>query len=143
MANYSSVNLKLELKDSGGTYRDISNFVRASTLLEIEAMLEESHAYGDDWQEFLSTGFNKWSPFTIDGHYDDASNTPSSLWSKGATRLMKITWDATPASGAPSAPAARTTIISVIMTKYKRTVNMEKLHTYTMTLQPVGPPTES
>jgi len=127
MANYGSKDLTITLTDAGAVARDITQYVRTFNGLTIEALLEQMHAYGDQWEEWLFAGFKKAGALEIAGIYDDAANTPYALWSAGATRQMVITWG-----------GGRTSTFSVLMQKWHRGPELEKAHKYSMTLQPSG-----
>src|SRR4051812_33555550 len=93
MPNYGSKDLLIELKDGGGTYRDITNQVRKMGDFEVAALLEDSHGFGKAWKEFIYTGFNECKAFALEGLYnDDATVTPYALWAIGASRLFRVTW---------------------------------------------------
>jgi len=132
MSNYGSKDLKIELADAGAVLRDISQLVRAVNGASIEALVQDSHAFGDSWGEVLYTGFAKMGAVVLDGLYDDGANTPDALWSRGATRQLKFTWGST-----------KTTSFNVVMTKYDRSPEIEKAHKYQMTLTPTGAVTET
>jgi hypothetical protein len=127
MSIYGSKDLVITLTDAGAVARDITQFVRTFNGIEIEALLEESHSYGDQWPEMIWPGFAKGSPVEIGGIYDDGANTPYALWSRGASRQMVITWG-----------GGHTTTFTVLMNKWKRGPELEKAHKYTMTLMPSG-----
>lgn len=136
MANYGSAALKIELTDSGATSRDISNLVRTINGIDVEAVIEQSHAFGDAWEESVYTGFAKSAAVTLGGLYDDVANGPDALWSRGATRVLKFTWNNLTGAG-------KTTSVSVIMQKYTRSPVVEKAHAFTMILQPTGAVSET
>lgn len=132
MATYGSKDFIIELKDSGGTYRDISVFVRKVGDFTVEAILDDVHGFGEAWKRMVYSGFNQLAAVTIEGVYDDAANTPYALWTLGATRLLRLTWGST-----------HTSIVSVIMAKFTRTPVLEKVHTFKMELQPASSVTEA
>jgi hypothetical protein len=132
MANYGSKDLLIELQDAGAVYRDITQYVRSLNDVEIEALIEQSHSFGDAWAEFLYTGFAKANAITLQGIYDDAANTPYALFVRGASRNLRITWG-----------GGHQTVFPSLMQKWARGPQLEKAHTYKLTLQPTGAPTES
>lgn len=131
MANYGSSSLVIELSDSGDTLRDISQQVRTVNGVDIENMTTESHGFGDSWVENLWTGMSKIADITLEGFYNDASNTPATLYARGATRRIKFTWG-----------GSKTTEVPVIMSKFSRDPKLGDLTHYKLTLKTSGEPTE-
>jgi hypothetical protein len=132
MSNYASKDLKIELADASDVLVDISAAVRQINGFEVEAMTQESHGFGKSWVENLFNGMSKASPVQIDGFYDDAANTPSTLWVRGATRRFKLTYGGT-----------KTSLVSVIMQKFNRNPVNGSLTNFSMTLLPTGAVTET
>ncbi len=132
MANYASKHLKLELADSGDVLRDISSFVRSFNGIDIESMTQEGHAFLDTWVTNLFTGMSKVNAMTLEGFYNDAANTPVSLYARGASRRFQITWDA------GGGPAARVTLLTVLMQKFTRTPVLGELTKFSLTLLPAS-----
>jgi hypothetical protein len=131
MANYSSQNVVIELKDSGGTYRDISQHVRTCNGIDIENLTTETHAFGDSWIENSWTGMSKVNDITLEGIYDDAANTPATLYSRGASRDFRITWG-----------GGKQTYLTTIMAKFSRDPKLGELTHYKMVLKPASSLTE-
>lgn len=101
MAKYGSNSLKVEFDNSAGTLVDISQYVLTINGVRVEAILQESHSFGDAWFESLATGLRRMTKVTIGGLYDDATGGPDDVF-KGvpsapsdATRTLKITWGGT------------------------------------------------
>lgn len=132
MATYGSNSIVIELKDSGGTYRDISVFVNKVSDVAVEAMTDDVHGFGEAWKRMVYSGSNQLSTITIEGVYDDGTNTPYALWTLGATRLFRVTWG-----------GGHTTTLSVIMSKFTRSPVQDKVTTFKMELQPASSVTEA
>ena len=79
---------------STGTFNDISNYITEFSGLNIEAVLQESHAFGDSWKEQLYTGFRMAADITVKGFYDDVAATgPNALLGQaniGGERVIKL-----------------------------------------------------
>lgn len=127
MAVRGSLDFTIELKDSGGTYRDISVFVNKVNEFTVEAITDDVHGFGEAWKRMVYSGVNQMSTITISGVYDDGSNTPYALWSLGATRLLRLTWG-----------NSHTSIVSVILSKFTRTPVQDHVTTFSMDLQPAS-----
>ena len=87
--------VKVTSTSTTASYNDISNYVTAFSGWITEAILQESEAFGDSWQEQLYTGVNRMSDITLDTFYDDAANTsPVALFGTlaqlGGERSVKL-----------------------------------------------------
>ena len=131
MAKYSSKDLTITY---GGT--DMTQHVRSINGVDIEAILEESHSFGDTWFESLSTGMKRMNPIELGGLYDDTATTgpdakfgPTAL---GTSASLVITWGGT-----------KTTTVTAFVAKYSRGAQLGALTNYSVTLQPSGTVTEA
>lgn len=135
MAKYASKDTVIKLSDGVGggvgTLQDISQHVRSINGIEIESLSQESHAFGDSWVEVLGTGMSKVNPITIEGFYDDSANTPATLWGRGETRNLEVTYG-----------GGKKSTVNVVMQKFSRTPVLGEITKYSMTLLPSGPQTE-
>lgn len=133
MAQYGSNSLVIEFHDSGGTLRDMSNYVREFNGVTKEALLQESHAFGDAWFESAFTGMSKLDDVTMGGYYNDAASTgPDVIFNAiGSTRTLKVTWGST-----------KTTSVSTVIKKYARMPVLNELHKFQVIVTPTGQPTE-
>jgi hypothetical protein len=131
MANYASKDTLIELTDGADALKDISAAVRTINGITIEALTQESNGFGKTWLESLTTGMAKVDPIQIDGFYDDAANTPSTLWARGASRRLRVTYG-----------GGKSTTVPVIMQKFSRNPINGSLTSFSMTLLPSGAPTE-
>jgi len=131
MSKYGSNSLKLELSDATDVLVDISHEVRTFNGIEIENLTTESHGFGDSWVENTWTGMKKLADITLEGFYDDASNTPVALYAAGALRRLKVTWG-----------GGKSTEVPVMMAKFDRDPKLGDLTHYKIMLKNGGVPTE-
>lgn len=140
MAKYGSNSLKVEIDSTeGGSLSDVSQYVLDINGVEVEAVLTESHAFGDSWFEFLATGMRRMNPITLGGFYDDTSSTgPDAIFGAvqdspaDGTRTLKITWG-----------GSKTTSVETFIQKYTRRPVRGDLTRFEVTLQPTGAVTEA
>ena len=59
----------------GGSLRQIENFVTSITGVKVESGMENTHAFGDAWEESTPTGVRKVAPITVGGFFDDTATT--------------------------------------------------------------------
>lgn len=97
MANYGSPNVKLTFSSASGTTvtHNLSNYIDTLNGFKINAMTQESHAFGDSWVENLYTGVKSADDITVGGFYDDvAASGPHALFGNtsdiGAERNCEI-----------------------------------------------------
>ena len=131
MAQYSSASLTLQIKDSGGTIRVLTPFVRAIGSVSIEGILQEATVFGAVWATYVSTTVKKMAPLTLGGFYDTTVDVgPDTLFNgqEGQTRTGCIlTYGST-----------KTTTFDVIIQKYERLPKLGAMTEYQVTLQPTG-----
>lgn len=135
MANYSSANVIVQIKDHGGTLRTFTAFIRSIGGVSIEAILQEAHTMGSTWFAYAFAGIRKCAPITIGGFYDDQANGPDACFSgyEGETRTgTVITWG-----------GSKTTTFDILIQKYDRVAKLGALTEYSATLQPSGTVTEA
>ena len=132
MAKYGSPDLKIEVDNAGGTLVDMSAYIETVNEVSVEALLQESHTFGDEWVEHLYTGVKQGAPVTFEGFYDDTATTgPDAIFNAlGSSREVKITYD--------GATAAKYTLFNSIITNYKRLPSRGELHRYSVTFTPTG-----
>lgn len=131
MANYSSKDLVISIKDNGGSPQTFTGYVRAIGGISIEAILQESTAYGDSWQEFLSTGIRKMAPITIGGFYDTAATSgPDVLFAGHEGDLREDT--------VFTYGGSKTTTVDTYVQKYERLPKLGAMTEFQVTLQPTG-----
>lgn len=139
MAKYGSNSVVINFDNSGGTPVDMSQHVLECNGVEIEAILEESHSFGDSWFESLATGLRKMAPVVLMGLYDDVSSTgPDVIFNavftgpSASTRTLQIVYG-----------ASKSTSVETLIAKYGRKLARGVLHKYEVTLQPTGAVTEA
>lgn len=129
MAKYGSPNLVVSI---GGT--DMSQHVDTINGFEVEAMIQESHTFGDSWVERLYSGVKNGLPFTMGGLYDDTGTTgPDAKFNTlGTTVAVILTWGGT-----------KTSSFNALVTKYRRLPARGELTRYEVELTPTGAVTEA
>ncbi len=134
---FNTAKLQITSVSTTTTFNDISNYIDTISGLDLEAMVQDSHAMGDSWTESLFTGTKKFNTFTIEGFYDDTAATgPHALFGApnalGAERVIKFSPDGT-------APGTANAIKSdVIIQKYMVKPTRNDLTRFTLTLVPTG-----
>lgn len=142
MAKYGQSNLKVEYDVVGGTLQDMSNYVLQTSGAKIEALFEQSDAFGDAWQEFFYTGVRKIGDITLEGEFDDTATTgPDVVFNDvgnalsnsatGGTRTLKFTWG-----------GSKTTSFETWCMAYERLPQRGQLTHFRVTLRPSGAATE-
>jgi hypothetical protein len=138
MAKYGSNSLSISLDNSGGTPVAMTAYVTAINAVTVEALLEESHSFGDSWFESLATGIRRMSPVEISGIYDDGAAGPDAIFNSVAsapstsTRTLLITWG-----------GSKTTSVETVITSFTRGATRNELTSYSVTLTPTGTVTEA
>ena len=134
MAKYGPDDFAVSVDDNGGSPVVMTAHVDEFDGMDIEALIEESHAFGTTWVENLYSGIRKGNPFTLSGFYDDAASTgPDVIFNAlGDTRTVTITWG-----------GSKTTEFECIITKYVRTPTRNQSTRYTVTFTPTGAVTEA
>ncbi len=137
MTNYGQPQFKFSVSSASGTtvLQNISNYVTALNGINIEAITEQSDAFGDSWVEFLWTGVRKLGEVVIDGFYDDtAASGPHALLGDaaaiGAYRTIEADFGASDIINIP-----------VVVSKYERMPSRGALTKYRCTFLPTGAPT--
>ena len=121
-------------KDVAVTYGSaITAMVFPATDIEREAILQESTPFGVAWKTWLATGSKSLAPITFSGVEDFTAVTGSrALMAEGTSATLTVTYG-----------GAKSTAVTAIVQKYKTTLVSEKLHVFTVTLQPTGTVTEA
>lgn len=139
MAKYGSNSIVVEMDDAAGVVRNVTQHILTSSAVELESVLEESHAFGDSWREHLATGLQQMNPITFGGFYDDTAITgphvvfgdrptgPASI-----TKTLKVTWG-----------GAKYTEVETHIQKYRRIPSRGALTRFEAELQPTGAVTEA
>jgi len=100
MTKYGSPDLTITVEDATASSQDLTQYIDTINELNIEALLQEGHAFGDDWVKQLFTGVKRGNDLTVEGFYDDTASTgpDAVLNSIGDTREVVITWGGTKTS---------------------------------------------
>lgn len=138
MAKYASPSVVISCDDSGGTLRDMTQHTLECNGVEIEAILEESHSFGDSWFESLAVGIKRMAAVVLSGFYDDAATTgPDVVYNSFPSGPSASTRTFTCLYGSTKSTSSET-----ILTKYKRMIARGVIHKYETTLTPTGTVTE-
>lgn len=97
MARVGSDVLQIQVTTVSSTaaFRDITQQVTEIDGFMIEAILEETHTFGDSWTEQSFVGVRRIGDITIRGFYDDDTSTGTfgifgNATDAGAERVMKL-----------------------------------------------------
>jgi hypothetical protein len=128
--------------NSGGTPVNITQYVLAINGVDVEQIIEETHSFGDSWEESLPVGIGKMAPIELSGIYDDTATTgpdalfvgqvPATPATSNYQRTLTLTW-----------VGAKTTAVETVLVKYTRSPDRNGLTKYSATLQPTGVVTEA
>lgn len=133
MAKYGPADLVISVDDSGGTPVDVTAFIDEQSDAVIEAIIEESHAFGVNFVEHLFTGIKRMSEITFTGFYDDAAaNFDAIFVGIGGTRTVVLTWG-----------GSKTTTFEAIITTYTRSAGRNTSTRASAALMPTGTITEA
>ena len=125
--------IRVTSSSSTASFRDISAQVQDFSGLDFEAILQESHTFGDAWQENLYANFRKINEITFGGFYDDDTTTGVrglffQTTDVGAERVMKINFGSTNAY--PK--------FDYLIRKSRLLPKRGELSMYEITIQPTG-----
>lgn len=107
LAYYGSNALGIVVDSTAGTTVDVTQSILEFNGLDIEAMMEESHTFGDSWVENLFAGLRKVNEVTLKGFYADTAatgfdvifNDPGNTkTASSASRTLVVTWGGTKTS---------------------------------------------
>jgi hypothetical protein len=139
VAKYGSNSLIDEFDNASDALQVMTQFTLEVNGIEIEAVLEESHSFGDSWFESLATGMRKLADIVKSGFYDDTATTgPDVIYNAvfsspaTATRTQKFTYGST-----------KTSSVETLIFKYGRKLARARLHMYEVSLRPSGAVTEA
>ena len=136
---HSSSEVTVQFDIAAGTLTAMTPYITEIGGIDVEALMEESTAFGDTAQKFLPSGILKAGQITLGGYYDDTAatgpdvvfNAPAPTPST-ASRTLTITF----ATG-------KTFTVETYIVKYTRTLTRNALTKFTVTLQPTGIITEA
>lgn len=141
MAYYGSDDVTIVMDSTAGTTVDVTQSIQEINGLDVEAMLEESHTFGDSWVEQLFTGVRKMGDITVKGNYDDAASTSfdvifndpgNTKTANTTTRTFQIKYGGT-----------KTTTVEVWIKNYRRLPSRGALTKAEAVLVPSGAVTEA
>lgn len=128
----NSVEFGIKVADKTDQLVDLSSYIDTVNELNIEALLQEGHAFGDSWVKQVFTGIKQGQSVTVEGFYDDAVGGPNEVLNDiGATRQVEMNWGGTKKSTFDS-----------IITNYVRQPVRGELTRFSCTLTPTGEITE-
>ncbi len=131
MTKYGSPSIVIEVDgtdDTGADMHDLSEYIDTINELNIEAMAQEGHGFGEDWVKQLFTGVKRGQPVTVEGFYDDESDGPDEvLNAPGDTRTVKLTWG-----------GGKYSTFAGFISNYVRRPVRNELTRFTATLSPSG-----
>lgn len=135
MTKFGSPDLVISIDDSGGTPRDLSQHITEFGGIDIEALIEESHAFGDSFVEQLFSGVKRLADISVRGFYDDvAVSGPDVVFrgGEGDTRTVSVTWG-----------GSNITAGEAIIKNYRRNAVRGESQKYEAVLSPTGTWTEA
>lgn len=134
MAVYGYDDLSVIFDNSAGTTVNISQSCLSVSGVDIEAILEETHAAGDSWVEQTAVGLNRIGDITLQTLYDDDADTGSNFMFKniGETRTLQIGWG-----------AAKTVTFETVIKNYRRMPSRGALTKAEVVLTPTGAAVEA
>lgn len=134
MANYGSDDIVIIFDNSGGTTTNVTQSVLELNGVDVEAILEESHTFGDSWVEQLAVGLSRAADITVKGFYNDAATTGFDAMFKniGETRTFAVTWGGT-----------KITSMEVLIKNYRRMPARGELTKAEAVLVPTGAVSEA
>lgn len=128
MAKYGAPDLGITVKKGAAAAVDISESVDTINELNIEALIQDTTGFGQDWVENTAVGVKRGNPLTVEGFYDDATGSAASeLDAVGETVEVTITWG-----------GSNTSTFNAIITSYVKRPVKNELHRYACTLTPTG-----
>ena len=132
MAKYGSDEVKIEVDNDGGTAQDMSEYIDEVNEISIEALTQESTAFGDEWMKHLATGIKQGNPITFEGFFDDTATTgPDAVFnSVGDEHEIEVTYDGDTGSA--------TNKFDAIVIEYALIPTAGELIRYRVEFQPTG-----
>jgi hypothetical protein len=140
MANSAPSGITVFYDNAGGTPVDITQYVLTINDIDVESVAEETHSFGDAWEESLPVGIGRVGVVELSGLYDDIVTVgPNALFTgrvpevpgTAVTRTLTITWR-----------TGKSTAFETYLLSYRRSADRNGLTKYTVRLQPTGAVTE-
>ena len=138
MAKYGPSSVAVTLDDSGGTARNLSQYITSLGGIKINAGMVDSTGFGDSWKESLSTGVRSMDDISIEAWYDDTSNTTDAVRGDVANgpadqqKTLVVTYG-----------GSKTTTVEGWIVDYERVLDRDSLHVVRATFRPSGAATEA
>ena len=138
MAKYGPSSVAITLDDSGGTARNLSQYIISFGGIKINAGMVDSTGFGDSWKESLSTGVRSMDDISIEAWYDDTSNTTDAVLGDVANgpadqqKTLVVTYG-----------GSKTTTVEGWIVDYERVLDRDSLHVVRATFRPSGAATEA
>ncbi len=138
MAKYGPSSVAITLDDSGGTARNLSQYITSFGGIKINAGMVDSTGFGDSWKESLSTGVRSMDDISIEAWYDDTSNTTDAVLGDVANgpadqqKTLVVTYG-----------GSKTTTVEGWIVDYERVLDRDSLHVVRATFRPSGAATEA
>ena len=124
--------------DANGALTDISQFIQSVGGVELENLIEETHTFGDSYEESTPVGIARWAQIELSGLYDSGSGGPDELFNSQLPtnpntplRTFKIEWGSN-----------HSTTVETSLIKYVRSPDRSALTKFSATLAPSGPAIE-
>jgi len=129
MAQYGSVDLMIKIDNNASVATDLSSYIDTINEFTVEALLQEGHAFGDEWVKQLFTGVKRGNALTVEGFYDDtaAAGPDAILNAIGDTRGVEIAWG-----------GSNKSTFDAIITSYSRRPVRGELTRFSCVLTPTG-----
>lgn len=133
MSLYGSDDVVIDFDNSAGTTVNVTQSILSISGLDVEAILEETHTFGDSWVEQSAVGLNRVGDITVQGNYDDDSDTGFNFMFKnvGETRTLKVLFG-----------AAKSMTVETVIKNYRRMPSRGALTKAEAVLTPTGAVTE-
>jgi len=138
VAKYGPSSVSLVLDDSGGTARDLSQYLISLGGVKVTAGMVDSTGFGDSWAESLSTGMRSMDDLTIEAWYDDTANTTDAVLGDVANgpadqqKTLVLTYG-----------GSKTTTVEGWIVDYERVLDKDSLHIVRANFRPSGAATEA
>ena len=135
MAKFGSSSVTVTFDDSAAAPQVVTQYITEMNGIEIEAVTDPTHAFGDAWEEHTGTGMSKVAPVQLKGFYDDtATSGPHVVFRAVDTAPAAATRTLAVAFGGTNGTAT----VECRCVKYKITGKVGKLTEFEATLQPTG-----
>ncbi len=135
MTKFGSPDIVISIDDSGSMARDLTQHITEFAGIDIEALIEESHTFGDTFVEQLFSGVKRLADISVRGFYDDVATVgPDAVFrgGEGDTRAVSVTWG-----------GANITAGDAIIKNYRRLGVRGESQKYEAILSPTGIWTEA